>query len=86
MIENNSPEMEALRRENMLRRMTSLHFADMRPGTLGSHHAYATSTLDVFVATYHTDKVSKEELPKTYQDLINPRWKDRLGIEAEDQA
>ena len=86
LIENNSPEMEALRRENMLRRMNSPHFADMRPGTLGSHHTYATSTLDVFVAAYNTERVSKDELPRTYLDLLNPRWKDRLGIEAEDQA
>ena len=86
LIENNSPEMEALRRENMLRRMSSPHFADMRPGTLGSHHTYATSTLDVFVAAYNTEKVSRDELPRSYQDLLNPRWKDRLGIEAEDQA
>ena len=29
LIENNSPEQEALRRENMLRRMQSPHFADL---------------------------------------------------------
>ena len=86
LIENNSPEMEALRRENMLRRMDSPHFADMRPGTLGAHRTYATSTMDVFVQAYNTDRVKREELPKTYRDLLNPRWKDRLGIEAEDQA
>jgi iron(III) transport system substrate-binding protein len=85
-IENNSPEMEALRREKMLMRMESPHFADLRPGTLGSHHEYATSTMDVFVQAYNTDKVKKDELPKTFDDLANPRWKDRLGIEAEDQA
>jgi len=84
LIENNSPEMEALRRENMLRRMESPHFAAMRPGVLGEHHTYATSTLDVFVAAYNTAKVKREELPKRYRDLLDPRWKDRLGIEAED--
>ena len=86
LIENNSPEMEALRREKMLMRMESPHFADLRPGTLGSHQEYATSTIDVFVQAYNTDKVKREELPKTFEDLANPRWKDRLGIEAEDQA
>jgi iron(III) transport system substrate-binding protein len=85
-IENNSPEMEALRREKMLLRMESPHFADMRPGTLPAHHEYATSTMDVFVQAYNTEKVKREELPKTYQDLLDPRWKGRLGIEAEDQA
>jgi len=85
-IENNSPEMEALRREKMLLRMDSPHFADMRPGTLPAHHEYATSTMDVFVQAYNTEKVKREELPRTYQDLLDPRWKGRLGIEAEDQA
>jgi iron(III) transport system substrate-binding protein len=86
LIENNSPEMEALRREKLLRRMDSPHFADMRRGTLGAHHTYATSTMDVFVQAYDTDKVKREELPKSYRDLLAPRWKGRLGIEAEDSA
>jgi iron(III) transport system substrate-binding protein len=85
-VENNSPEMEALRREKMLLRMDSPHFADLRPNTLPAHREYATSTLDVFVQAYNTDKVKREELPKTFQDLLDPRWKGRLGIEAEDQA
>ena len=84
-IENNSPEQEALRRENMLRRMSSPHFADMLPGTLGAHHTYATTTIDVFAAAYNTQRVKKEELPRTYADLADARWKDRLGMEAEDQ-
>ena len=85
-IENNAPEMEALRREKMLLRMDSPHFADLRPGTLPAHHEYATSTMDVFVQAYNTKRVKREELPKTFQDLADPRWKGRLGIEAEDQA
>jgi iron(III) transport system substrate-binding protein len=85
-IENNSPEMEALRRENLLRRMSSPYFDDLRPGLLGAHRTYATSTLDVFVQAFNTDRVKRDELPKTFEDLLHPRWKDRLGIEAEDQA
>jgi len=86
LIENNSPEQEALRRENMLRRMQSPHFADLRAGLLPAHQQYATSTLDVFVQAYNTDKVRKEEVPKTFEELADGRWKDRLGIEAEDHA
>jgi iron(III) transport system substrate-binding protein len=85
-IENNSPEMEALRRERMLMRMESPYFADLRPGTLGAHHEYATSTMDIFVQAYNTEKVSRDELPKTFQDLAHPRFRDRLAIEAEDFA
>ena len=86
LIENNSPEMEALSREKMLLRMESPHFATMRPGTLAANHEYATSTIDVFVQAYNTQKVKREELPKSFEDLADPRWKGRLGIEAEDQA
>jgi iron(III) transport system substrate-binding protein len=86
MIENNSPEMEALQRERMLRAMDSPQLADLRPGTVASHRGWAGSTLDTFVAAYNTDKVKKDELPKSYKDLLDPRWKGRLGIEAEDQA
>ena len=86
LIENNAPEQEALRREKLLKKMDSPHFADMRPGTLPAHREYATSTMDVFVQGYNTDKVKKEEVPKTFEELANPRWKERLGIEAEDHA
>jgi len=85
-IENNAPEMEALTREKMLLRVDSPYFPDLRPGTLPAHHEYATSTIDVFVQAYNTQKVKKEELPKSFDDLADPRWKGRLGIEAEDQA
>jgi iron(III) transport system substrate-binding protein len=83
-IENNAPEQEALVREKLVRIMDSDHFADMREGTLPAHHQWATSTLDVFVQAYNTDRVKKSELPKSYEDLTDPRWKGRLGIEAED--
>jgi iron(III) transport system substrate-binding protein len=85
-VENNAPEMEALNRERMLLRMESPHFRDLRPGTIAPHQGYAASTLDVFVQAYNTERVKRDELPKTYQDLLHPRWKGRLGIEAEDQA
>jgi iron(III) transport system substrate-binding protein len=85
-IENNSPEVEALRREKMLQRVDSPYLADMQPYTVPAHHEWVTSTLDVFVHAYNTEKVRKDELPKTYQDLADARWKGRLGIEAEDQV
>jgi iron(III) transport system substrate-binding protein len=85
-IENNAPEMEALHREKLLLRMESPQLADLRPDTVPAHHEWATSTLDIFVQAYNTERVQREELPKSYQDLLDPRWKGRLGIEAEDQA
>jgi len=85
-IEHNSPEMQALASEKMLLAMDSPAFASMRPGTLPPGHEWATSTMDIFVQAFNTGKVRREELPKSYRDLLDPRWKGRLGIEAEDSA
>ncbi len=85
-VENNAPEMEALRREKLLLPMESPHHADLRPGTVPANKTWATSTIDVFVQAYNTEKVKREELPKSFDDLADPRWKGRLGIEAEDLA
>jgi iron(III) transport system substrate-binding protein len=85
-VQNNAPENEALHREKLVQEVRSPYLADLIPQAIPAHHEWAGITLDVWTAAYNTDKVRKEELPRTYQDLLDPRWKGRLGIEAEDQA
>src|SRR6185295_5096190 len=34
---------------------------------------------------YNTGVVKKEDLPKSFKDLLDPKWKGKLGIESEDQ-
>src|SRR5690348_14252606 len=45
-IENNLPEMEALHREKLLRRIDTPIYAQLTRGIVPPHHEYATSTLD----------------------------------------
>lgn len=85
-VENNAPEMEALHREQLLQQVKSPYIDDVIPQAIPTHKEWVGTTIDIFVQAYNTDKVKKEELPKTYQDLLNPKWKGRLGIEAEDQG
>jgi len=40
--------------------------------------------LNLFVQAYNTNLVKKAELPRSYQDLLDPKWKGKLAIEAED--
>jgi len=80
-----APEMEALHREKLLQEARSPHFKDLIPGAIPAHKEWVSQFLSVFVHAYNTDKVKKQELPKTYQDLLDPRWKGRLAIEAKDQ-
>lgn len=77
-----SQDMEALRREQLLRPVASPYFKDLMPGTVPSHKEWGTVLLNVLVQTYNTNEIKKEDLPKTFEDLLDPKWKGKLGIEA----
>jgi iron(III) transport system substrate-binding protein len=79
-----STPMEALRREKLLQEVYSPHHRELIPSALPGHREWVSTRQIVFVQAYNTTKVSKAELPKTYQDLLNPRWKGQLAIEASD--
>ena len=49
-----------------------------------AHREWIGARIYIFVQAYNTTKVKPEELPKTFNDLLDPRWKGRLG--AEDKA
>lgn len=83
-FETNSPEMEALHREGLLQKATSPHIADLSPLALRPHQEWVGTRFNIFSAAYNTNLVKKDELPKTYEDLLDPRWKGRLTIEADD--
>ena len=84
-IETNGPELESLYREKILQPLKSQHLKDLMPEAVRPHGHWVGTRINMFVQTYNTQLVKKEELPKTYADLANPRWKGRIGIEAEDE-
>lgn len=79
------PEMEALHREKVLQKVNSPYFKDMLPGAVPAHREWVATLLSVWVQAYNTGAIKKEDLPKTYQDMLNPKWKGKLGIEAKNQ-
>ena len=83
-VQNNAPENEAAYREKLTMPVSSPYLKDLMPAAIPAHKEWVGVTLDVFSAAYNTTKVKKEELPKTYRDLLDPKWKGRLGVEAED--
>jgi iron(III) transport system substrate-binding protein len=83
-IHISAPEMEALHREGLLQKTESPYFADLLKGAVPEHKEWASTLLSVWVQGYNTDLIKKEDLPKTYADLLDPKWKDKLGFEAED--
>ena len=83
-VETNGPELESLHREQLLQKAYSPHFADLIPQAILPHREWVGTRLNMFVQIYNTKLVKKEDFPKSYQDLLDPKWKGRLGIEAED--
>ena len=80
-----SPEMEALHREKILQPVSSPFFRQLVQGAVPAHREWVATLLSVWVQAYNTNLIRKEDLPKTYQDLLDPKWKGKLGIEAKNQ-
>src|SRR6267142_2273179 len=79
-----SPQQEALRRENLLQEIHSPYQKDLVPAAVPAHREWVATLHHVFVQAYNTDKVRKEDLPRTYRDLLEPKWKGKLAIEGDD--
>ena len=84
-VDSNSVPLELLRREGLLQPVRSPRHADLIPVAVPEHRAWAWARLSVFVQAYNTRLVKKAELPASYGDLLHPRWKGKLGIEASDE-
>lgn len=83
-LETNGPEMEAAQREKLLQVVRSPHFRDLIPQALMPHREWVATRLNLFVQCFNTRQVKPEDLPRSFQDLLHPRWKGRLAIEASD--
>jgi iron(III) transport system substrate-binding protein len=83
-ILNNGPAIEATHQEKVLQEVKSPYVADLMPQTVPAHRNWVGFCLNVFVQTYNTNLIKKQDLPKSYEDLLDPRWKGQLGIEADD--
>jgi len=80
-----SPEMEALSREKILQAVNSPLHKDLQPGSVPAHREWAATLLSVWVQVYNTNLIKKSDLPRAYGDLLDPKWKGKLGIEAKNQ-
>lgn len=84
-FETNGPEMEALHREKLLHEVKSPLLSQIMPEAIFPHREWVGTRLNIFVGAFNTGAVKKEDIPKTYEGFLDPKWKGKLGIEAEDQ-
>jgi ABC-type Fe3+ transport system substrate-binding protein len=83
-FESNGPEMQELQREGVLQQLDSPFKADLAPGAVTPTRQWIGDRLQLWAAAYNTNLLKKSDLPKSYEDLLDPRWKGKLGIEAGD--
>jgi iron(III) transport system substrate-binding protein len=76
--------MEALTSEKLLVEVKSPHVTDLMPPAIPPHRNWIGFCLNVLVQAYNTNLIKKADLPKTYQDLLHPKWKGKIAIEADD--
>jgi iron(III) transport system substrate-binding protein len=85
-IETSASEMESLHRERLLQAVKTPLLADIFQAAKQPHGEWVGDRLNIISQAYNPNLVKKADLPKSYEDLLNPRWKGKLGIEADDSV
>jgi iron(III) transport system substrate-binding protein len=83
-METASTQMVALAREKLLQPVETPVAADLMHEAMIPGQPFLPSRLIVFTGAYNTSLIKPADLPKRYEDLANPKWKGKLGIEADD--
>jgi iron(III) transport system substrate-binding protein len=83
-IETAGSEMEVLVREKAMQPFHTPVSAELIPSATYAHRQWIATRINLFVAGYNTKLIAAADAPKTYEDLLDPRWKGRLAIEASD--
>lgn len=82
-LETNAPQIEVLAREKLLQRIGSPLAAEtLLPETLPAHGEWVPDRLNLLVYAYNTNLVKPADVPRAWQDLLDTKWKRRLGMEA----
>src|SRR5260221_2796420 len=82
-IESNGFELESLHLEQLVQAIDTPYAAQMIAEAQPAHREWIGNRANLFVFAYNSQKVRRDELPKTYADLLDPRWKGRLAAEAD---
>src|SRR5712664_2878308 len=73
-LETNGPEMEAMYRERLLDEFYSPNFQDLPPAAFPKHRHYVADRFNFFPIGYNTNLVKPDEVPRSYEELVLPKW------------
>ena len=83
-VETAAPQVEAIARERLLTDVATPVAGDLMREAVVAGRPWFPARLIAITGAYNTRAVKPSDLPKTYDDLLDAKWKGRLGIESED--
>lgn len=83
-VETGSHQMVALDRESAFQKVQTPAAAGLTEDTHIAGASWYPTRLIVFTGAYNTKLIRKADLPTSYEGFLDPKWKGKLGIEAED--
>jgi iron(III) transport system substrate-binding protein len=82
-LETNAPQLDVLARAKLLQKVNSPYIdQELLPETMPTHGEWAPDRLNLLVYAYNTNAVKSADVPKSWQDLLDPKWKGRIGMES----
>ncbi len=83
-FESDGPVLETMHREGLLAPVMSPYADDLIPQALRPHREWVATRVNIFAAVFNSKLIAKEEAPTSYESLLSPKWKGKLGIEVDD--
>jgi iron(III) transport system substrate-binding protein len=83
-MENDAPELTSMGDQGFFEFANSPQLDRYPKYIAGPNRAWFGSRYTFYVLGYNTRLVAPQDVPKTYDDLLHPRWKGKMMIEAED--
>ena len=83
-VETNGTETEIIGRENLLSRVYTPYEADFPPTAVPPHRLWMPTRFNYLVTAFNTNKVKREDIPKSVEGFSDPKWKNLVSIEAGD--
>ena len=83
-LETDGFALEAMHREGVLQTVKSPFVADLIPQAVRPHGQWVGTRVNISASVYNTHLVKAGDLPKTYPDLLDARFKGMLGVEMDD--
>ena len=83
-METAGPSMEAVNRVGLLQDIVTPVTSELMPEAYRAGRPWIVSRLSVFTVAYNTNLVRKADVPSSYEGFLDPKWKGKLGIEADD--